>query len=120
MNLPNPMVTELKDLSGQSPYWAIERNALDARFGATGNPPIFRVAAGDLVPRFNSVGGRYAPGLGSGTVITGDRLLLPSDLAKHVVTATRPDQPTQLETLDSLYRIVALSGNGGTLVNEAA
>lgn len=120
MNLPNPMVTELADGSGQHPYWALERAAMDARFGSTGNPPAFRVSTGDLVPKRNSVGGHYAPGLGAGGTLTGDRLQLPSDLGEFTVVARQPNKPMPLDALDALDRIVGLADNGGTLVNLAA
>jgi hypothetical protein len=120
MNLPNPMVTELADGSGQHPYWALERVAMDARFGSTGNPPAFRVSTGDLVPKRNSVGGHYAPGLGGGGTLTGDRFQLPSDLGKFLVLATQPNKPSALDDLTALDRLVGLADNGGTLVNLAA
>ncbi len=114
MSLPNPIVNETVNLSGEVQSWAVAQQAMDQRFGVAGNIPIFRVATGTLVAKVNSVGGHYAPGLGGGGNISGNRLYLPSDLGT-VVVAQQPNKPTALALTD---RVLGLT-ESGAIVNEA-
>ena len=119
MNLPNPMVNQTVDPSGQVQSWATYEHALDERFGATGSVPVFRVSTGTLVPTRNVLGGHYAPGLGTGSTISGDRLFLPSDLGKVVVVASQANKATHtpMSLLDDLLGSVLNRKDSGNIVN---